>query len=110
MLYCYHKETSEAARKDIVHSWRRGRKRGKKSAEEAIPLYLENSTQKNSHGPLLIAVALLLAAAIAGVNYYGQRGGTAAQSSTASGTLTLPSPLRSQPFWGCASDISLNEK
>ena len=47
---------------------------------------MENSTQKNGHGPLLIAVALLLVAAIAGVNYFGQRGGTAPQSSTAAGT------------------------
>ena len=36
---------------------------GSKSMDE-----MENSTQKNGHGPLLIAVALLLIAAIAGVN------------------------------------------
>ena len=45
---------------------------------------MENSTQKNSHGPLLIAVAVLLVTAIAGVNYLsGQKSGTAAQSSAA---------------------------
>ena len=54
---------------------------GSKSMDE-----MENSTQKNGHGPLLIAVALLLIAAIAGVNYFGQRGGTVAQSSTAAGS------------------------
>ena len=45
---------------------------------------MENSTQKNSHGPLLIAVAVLLVTAIAGVNYLsGQKSGAAAQSSAA---------------------------
>ena len=45
---------------------------------------MENSTQKNSHGPLLIAVAVLLVTAIAGVNYLsGQKSGAAAQISAA---------------------------